>query len=236
MSYVIDEKYSKKNFAVYSKNRDDNKEELLMLGGKWRSSLKNGESGWLLPTQTLPNFKQFLEQQTAKTSPVTQLKKNIKNRKNQKVYRRAISEDDEYSKNEEKEEEEQAVDHEEQDQDTAQEVDHEEQDQETDHNHEDEEEEADHEEEEVDHEEADHEEEEADHEDDEEENDNNTDVFDLDSSENESLHLSPQPKNIVKRTLSKNPKLEVPTQVTKRGATQITKGGATQVTKGGRHK
>ena len=98
MGYQIDEKYSKKNFAVYTENKNYHKEEFTNLNGKWRSTLTNGRSGWLFLFEHLDQVKKFiesLESNTSKTaSPLTNIKNSAKSRKGQNVYRRAVSEDE----------------------------------------------------------------------------------------------------------------------------------------------
>lgn len=144
MSYVIDEKYDKKNIAVYclyKKNKTQDKKIFSEVDAKWRNSLKNGKFGWLITPDKINQVKKIVDQLnnssnttsntithsqpqntvTTPQQPTTTLKKTqkkklkeskeeqehpalpLKNlgskqeskpRREQNVYRRAVSEDE----------------------------------------------------------------------------------------------------------------------------------------------
>lgn len=65
MSYIIDEKYDKKNIAVYcpfKKNKAKDKNAFAEVDAKWRNNLKNGHFGWLVHPSKLKQLKKIVEQ------------------------------------------------------------------------------------------------------------------------------------------------------------------------------
>ena len=90
MSNLSYEEYNDRAFVVYG-DREKFTKTLRELGGRWNSRLKNG-AGWTLPREKEEDLKKIIESlENDKDKQIDLIKQNVKSRKEQNKYCRAVS-------------------------------------------------------------------------------------------------------------------------------------------------
>lgn len=78
-------KHNSTSLVVYG-DRDKHQKFIRSIDGRWNSKIKNSEPGWLVPIEKEKALKEYIKKLT-----ITTLNSNVKSRKSQKKYHRAIS-------------------------------------------------------------------------------------------------------------------------------------------------